>query len=83
MEFWNPVLGCTPVSPGCRICCSARTVQRTEDGDNLVRISTNDIPRFNGNVKMHEWAFDRVATFPANAEVFVCGQSDLFHEKEA
>ena len=70
MYFWDPVRGCTPISDGCKNCSSARTI-----GGNLVdkNFHFNGVLEFNRDALNHK--------FSNAAQVFVCGRSDLFHEK--
>jgi protein gp37 len=71
---WNPVTGCTPVSPGCANCYAARMAKRLQamgvakykDGFKVtVHNNMNEIDKPNGWVKPRR--------------VFVNSMSDLFH----
>jgi protein gp37 len=74
MTFWDPLLGCTPVSEGCRYCSSARAV------DEELITWRDGLPHFCGKVKWDESAYEDAEFYPENSQVFVCGRSDLFHE---
>lgn len=80
IRFWDPLLGCTPVSEGCRICSSARTVGRRKIDTEIITQTIDGIDHFNGIVKLNEKAFDEVAHFKTNEQIFVAGRSDLYHE---
>lgn len=80
MLFWDPLIGCTPCSPGCRICSSARTLGKRKQRTELLR-QTNGSYLFNGQVQLNASAFDEVIHFEPNEQIFVCGRSDLFHEE--
>lgn len=75
MVFWSPVLGCSPVSEGCLHCSSAKHVEPV-----FVRSDGRE-PHFNGHIEFDEATFTDVEFFDDNEQVFVCGCSDMFHEK--
>lgn len=66
---WNPVVGCTPVSPGCQNCYAKRDHERFNGAGSFEKIVCHqhrlDIP-------LHWWK---------PRMVFVCSISDLFHEQ--
>src|SRR5437763_45068 len=72
-ETWNPVTGCTKVSPGCARCYIVRTPafriagRKFVDGKTDVRLHTDRLEQ-----PLH-WRSPRV--------VFVNSLSDLFHEE--
>lgn len=86
MKFWDPTIGCTPISEGCMMCSSANHINRMEFSGlcdkifNGVITKHNGIAKFNGIIKFNTNAFDEVKDFKHNEEVFVCGRSDLFHK---
>lgn len=77
MEFWDPLVGCSPVSEGCAFCSSARSPAVPKD----LTVWHNGHPRFAGVVRWDELKFEDYLFFPKNKEIFVCGRSDLFHEQ--
>jgi protein gp37 len=76
IRFWDPLLGCTIVSTGCINCSSARTVERRDIDDDIVKNG-----RFNGVIKFNEKAFEEIKCFKPKQQIFACGRSDLFHEE--
>ncbi|WP_031517721.1 DUF5131 family protein [Desulfofalx alkaliphila] len=70
---WNPVTGCTPISPGCENCYAKRMAQRLRGrcgypADEPFRV-TMHLKRF---IEPLRWKKPR--------RVFVCSMGDLFHE---
>ncbi|WHM32416.1 phage Gp37/Gp68 family protein [Streptomyces sp. BPPL-273] len=68
---WNPVTGCTKVSPGCDH-CYAETIAHRFDGSKAFP---------NGfDVTLHEERVDQPYRWKKPARVFVNSMSDLFHQ---
>ncbi len=92
---WNPVRGCSPVSPGCRHCYAERVAARFSggpflDGGQVVireaspfagfAVSTPQGPRWTGKVALvEEHLFDPLR-WKEPRRIFVNSMSDLFHE---
>ena len=70
---WNPVTGCTKVSPGCKHCYAERMAKR---------IQAMGHPRYkNGfNLTLHDDLIKLPLTWVKPRQVFVNSMSDLFHE---
>jgi len=79
MRFWDPVLGCSPCSLGCRICSSARRLSQKDPNHPLLK-NTNGVFHFNGKIEIKEEVLGEVKSFKEKEQVFACGRSDLFHE---
>jgi len=69
---WNPVTGCTKISPGCANCYIDRTPPLRMAGRKFVR---GDIP-----VILHPERLDAPLRWRKPRRVFVNSLSDLFHE---
>lgn len=70
---WNPVTGCTKISPGCKNCYAERLAMR------LQRMGQpNYINGFELN--MHEHAVDTPLKWKKPRTIFVNSMSDLFHK---
>lgn len=71
---WNPVTGCTKVSPGCQHCYAERLAKRLQAMGN---------PRYsNGfDVTLHPDQLGLPLRWKQPRRVFVNSMSDLFHEK--
>mgnify|MGYP001490606238 CR=1 FL=1 len=86
---WNPVAGCTPVSPGCLNCYAARMALRLQrmggkTGDKYegtARRARDGRPVFSGRVNLDEEALDLPRTWRLGRKIFVNSMSDLFHEQ--
>ena len=70
---WNPLTGCTKISPGCKHCYAERMA---------LRLKAMGQPNYaNGyNITIHEHALDLPLTWKKPQVVFVNSMSDLFHE---
>lgn len=71
---WNPVTGCSKVSPGCKHCYAERMAERLQ-----AMGQANYARGF--QVTAHEHALDLPLTWKKPQMVFVNSMSDLFHEK--
>lgn len=91
-ETWNPVVGCTPVSPGCLNCYAARTALRLRgmgtrgyrdaDDPKGVRIAEVKAGRavFTGSVRCVEKALALPLKRGKPTKFFIASMGDLFHE---
>jgi protein gp37 len=81
---WNPIAGCTPVSPGCLRCYAAVMAHRLEHmGQEKYRgltVLRNGIRTFNGNITTDEAALTIPLRRRKPTTWFVNSMSDLFHE---
>jgi len=86
---WNPVAGCTPVSPGCLNCYAARMALRLERmhaGTSRKYAGTatrarDGRPVFSGRVNLDEEALETPRRWRLPRTIFVNSMSDLFHEQ--
>jgi protein gp37 len=78
---WNPVRGCSKVSPGCTNCYAERTAARQAHSgyEGLVRIGEGS-PRWTGKVLLIHHKLDEPLSWKKPERVFVNSMSDLFHE---
>jgi len=81
---WNPIAGCTPVSPGCLHCYAATMSNRLEamkqpkyQGLTVLR---NGVRTFNGKITLDEESLTIPLRWKRPRRVFVNSMSDLFHE---
>ena len=74
-EFtWNPVTGCTKISPGCKHCYAERMAKR------LAAMKQRNYA--NGfKLTVHEHALETPLSWRKPRTVFVNSMSDLFHKK--
>jgi protein gp37 len=71
---WNPVTGCTKVSPGCKHCYAERMAAR------LQAMGQSNYAR-GFEVTLHERALELPLTWKKPQTVFVNSMSDIFHEQ--
>ena len=71
---WNPITGCSKVSPGCKFCYAERMAKR---------LQAMGKPAYqNGfQVTIHEELFEYPLQWKLPRLIFVNSMSDLFHEK--
>ncbi|HUX06852.1 MAG TPA: phage Gp37/Gp68 family protein [Acidobacteriota bacterium] len=71
---WNPVTGCTKISPGCANCYAERMAYR-------LQAMGQDNYRDGFDVSLHERALSLPLKWKKPSVVFVNSMSDLFHER--
>lgn len=70
---WNPVTGCTKISPGCANCYAERFAHR-------LQAMGQDKYRNGFDVTLHKRTLDDPLGWKNNQVIFVNSMSDLFHE---
>lgn len=92
MYDWHIAMGCTPCSPACLQCASARWLGNKPVAAKLINwvkdcgvITTllgerRTVPVFNGTVRLFPDNLVAPLTLKPGAQVFVCGCSDAFHD---
>ena len=70
---WNPVTGCTKVSPGCAHCYAETMTLRFKRGGPFLPGKTT--------IRLHPERLDQPAKWRSPRRVFVNSMSDLFHEE--
>jgi protein gp37 len=85
---WNPVAGCTPISPGCLNCYAARMALRLEAAGaatgcakyaGTAKRARDGRPVFTGRINLDESALDLPRRWRKPRRIFVNSMSDLFH----
>jgi len=80
---WNPITGCSVVSPGCTNCYAMR-LAGTRLQHHPSRAGLTDAskagPVWNGQVRLNEQWLDQPVRWKKPRRVFVCAHGDLFHE---
>ncbi|AWB33943.1 DUF5131 family protein [Orrella marina] len=81
---WNPVVGCTIISPGCTNCYAMRMARRLEAMGQPKYAGTTRMsggrPKWNGVVRIDEDSLSLPMTWKVGWMIFVNSMSDLFHE---
>lgn len=80
---WNPVTGCSVVSPGCTNCYAMKLagtrLQHHPSRAGLTR-ETKAGPVWTGEVRFNEQWLTQPIEWKAPRRIFVCAHGDLFHE---
>lgn len=80
---WNPVTGCSVVSPGCTNCyamgLAGTRLQHHPSRSGLTRPSKAG-PVWNGQVRLNEEWLTQPLQWKRPRMIFVCAHGDLFHE---
>lgn len=70
---WNPLTGCTKISPGCKYCYAERMAKRLQ--------AMNQPNYVNGfKLTMHEHVLEKPLDWKTPQVIFVNSMSDLFHK---
>ena len=85
-ESWNPVIGCTKVSAGCKNCYAERMAQRLYWMGMAKPATLPEYMSFeegwkDGHIELCEHRLDKPLHWRKPRRIFVCSMSDLFHEK--
>ncbi|MER9871923.1 phage Gp37/Gp68 family protein [Mesorhizobium sp. M0195] len=82
---WNPVAGCTILSPGCTNCYAMRMASRLEAMGQPKYAGTTRISggraKWNGSIRLDYDTLALPGTWKRGRLIFVNSMSDLFHEK--
>lgn len=86
-ETWNPVRGCSRISPGCERCYAEGIAARFSGPglpfEGFARRDANGDPQWTGKVGLVEDALLAPLSWRKPRSVFVNSMSDLFHERFA
>ncbi len=86
---WNPIVGCTEISPGCANCYAARLaasrLTHTPQYKNLATIDGTGVKfprnvRWTGEVRFLPERLEEPLHWRKPRRIFVCDMGDLFHE---
>ena len=91
-ETWNPIIGCSKVSPGCQNCYAERMANRlasmkNTEYHNVIKRESPTIgvgknfytSQWNGKTHMVESALEKPLHWKKPRTIFVCSMGDLFH----
>lgn len=80
---WNPVTGCSVVSPGCTNCYAmqlAGTRLKNHASRAGLTRESGGRPKWTGEVRFNEQWLDQPLRWRKPRRIFVCAHGDLFHE---
>jgi protein gp37 len=78
---WNPIVGCSKISPGCANCYAATMAKRLAAmGQKQYAGLTDERGNWTGKVNFVESSLNHPLHWRKPRRVFVCSMSDLFHE---
>lgn len=81
---WNPVGGCTIISPGCTNCYAMRLASRLEKMGQAKYAGTTRVSggraKWNGKIVLDRKALQLPKTWKTGKTIFVNSMSDLFHD---
>lgn len=80
---WNPITGCSVISPGCANCYAmklAGTRLRAHPSRAGLTIASKSGPVWNGEVRLNEGWLTQPLQWRRPRRIFVCAHGDLFHE---
>jgi protein gp37 len=80
---WNPIVGCTEISPGCANCYAARlasTRLRNHPDYSGLAIHRINSGRWTGEVRFLPERLEEPLHWKKPRRIFVCDMGDLFHE---
>jgi protein gp37 len=80
---WNPITGCSVVSPGCKHCYAmklAGTRLQHHPSRAGLTVDTPSGPVWNGEVRFNEQWINEPLRWSRPRRIFVCAHGDLFHE---
>jgi len=81
---WNPVVGCTVLSPGCTNCYAMRMANRLEAMGQQKYSGTTRVSggraKWNGRINLDRASLELPRKWKSGRMIFVNSMSDLFHE---
>ena len=80
---WNPITGCSQVSPGCRECYAMMLAGgrlKNHPSRSGLTVETPTGPKWNGVLKFNADWLVLPFSWKKPRRIFVCAHSDLFHE---
>lgn len=81
-ETWNPIIGCSKISPGCDNCYAEKMANRLASNPKIKESYCNVIEggKWNGKTHLVQSAIEKPLRMKKPRMIFVCSMGDLFHE---
>ena len=77
---WNPIVGCTPASEGCRYCYAARMATRLAAMGHEKYQGVATKGKWTGKIRFDPVELAKTFRWRKSRMVFVCSMGDLFHK---
>lgn len=77
---WNPIIGCSKVSPGCQNCYAEKMAWRLHMMDVVHYKGLVNTNGWTGKVNFVKSALEKPLHWKTPRKIFVCSMGDLFHE---
>lgn len=82
-KTWNPVRGCSVISPGCHNCYAMKQAHRFSGPgkayEGLTKLTERSGPQWTGEIATIDHALSKPLSWRTPARIFVNSMSDLFH----
>lgn len=82
-KSWNPLVGCSPTSPGCDFCYAARNagtrLAHTRIYEGLTVRNDAGVLEYNGTIRLLPERLDEPTRWRKPSRIFVGSMTDLFH----
>jgi protein gp37 len=83
-ETWNPIIGCTKISEGCKNCYAEKFAYRLSHNpktmDNYVHVVDLATKKWSNKTQLVKSSLTKPLKWKKSKMIFVCSMGDLFHD---
>lgn len=83
-ETWNPIIGCTKISEGCKNCYAEKFAYRLSHNpktmDNYVHVIDLSTKKWSNKTQLVKSSLTKPLKWKKSKMIFVCSMGDLFHD---